>query len=166
MTPSLIPLTLATETIALVPAQALSWHQVQLPPGVLAGARLLERATPRLRAVLEGLLEDHLLDEPAQLHFALQPQARSSGPVWVAVCDRAWLRNAVEQLTQQGRAPQRLVPEWAPDAQPQQLWITGSEDAPLAVWTDADGVHRLPLPQSADAGSAGGGHVGGVLNDL
>lgn len=155
MTPSLIPLTLATETIALVPAQALSWHQVQLPPGVLAGARLLERATPRLRAVLEGLLEDHLLDEPAQLHFALQPQARSSGPVWVAVCDRAWLRNAVEQLTQQGRAPQRLVPEWAPDAQPQQLWITGSEDAPLAVWTDADGVHRLPLPQSADAGSAG-----------
>ena len=154
MTNELIPLTLATETLALVPAHALSWHQVQLPPGALASGLLKERAAPRARAVLEGLLEDRLLDEPAQLHFALQPDARASGPVWVAVCDRAWLRAELERLAQQGRTPQRLVPEWAPDAPRKELWITGSEDAPQALWVDDQGVHRLPLPQGADAGSS------------
>eukprot|EP01034_Spumella_vulgaris_P002238 gene2238-2913_t len=53
------------EVVAVVPAQALSWHQVELPKGTSA-------ASPRLRAVLEGLLEDRLLDEPGDLHFALQ----------------------------------------------------------------------------------------------
>lgn len=154
MTAELIPLTLATETLALVPAQALSWHQVQLPPGTLNQGLLKDRAAPRLRAVLEGLLEDRLLDEPAQLHFALQPNARAGAAVWVAVCDRAWLRDALATLTKSGRMPQRLVPEWAPDAPAEQLWVTGREDAPQAVWIDADGVHRIPLPQGSEAVSA------------
>ena len=48
--------------------------------------------------MLEGLLEDQLLDEPEALHFALQPQARGGGPLWVATCDRAWLRAALQVL--------------------------------------------------------------------
>ena len=155
MSTELIPLILATETVALVPAHALSWHQVQLPPGTLGGGMFKERSAPRLRAVLEGLLEDRLLDDPAQLHFALQPQPRTDAPVWVAVCDRAWLRGAIESLTRLGRPPQRLVPEWTPDAPAGPLWVTGTEDAPHAVWTDAAGLHRMPLPQAADAGTAG-----------
>ena len=61
----------AGEIVAVVPARALSWQQVTLPQGATAQAS-------RLRAVLEGLLEEHLLDDPAQLHFALQP-LRPSG---------------------------------------------------------------------------------------
>jgi general secretion pathway protein L len=155
MSTELIPIILAAETVALVPAHALSWHQVQLPPGTLGGGLLKERSAPRLRAVLEGLLEDQLLDDPTQLHFALQPQPRTDAPMWVAVCDRAWLRDAIEALTRLGRPPQRLVPEWTPDSPNGQLWVTGSEDAPQAVWTDAQGLHRIPLPQTADAGVVG-----------
>ena len=61
------------EVVAVVPAQALSWHQVQLPQGSLPRSMLGERGAPRLRAILDGLLEDQLLDDPAQLHLALQP---------------------------------------------------------------------------------------------
>ena len=46
--------------MAVVPARALSWQRVQLPPGLALGAG---QQTPRLRSVLEGLLEDRLLDD-------------------------------------------------------------------------------------------------------
>lgn len=99
------------EVVAVVPAAALSWQRVQLPQGVPIGTA---QQTPRLRSVLEGLLEDQLLDDPAQLHFALQPGARAGEPVWVAVCDRAWLREALQTLEAAGRRVARVVPEFAP----------------------------------------------------
>ena len=66
---ALLPARGDTEVVAVVPVERLSWHRVDLPKGTSSGS-------PRLRAVLEGLLEDRLLDEPETLHFALQPQAR------------------------------------------------------------------------------------------
>ena len=95
------------EVVAVVPARALSWQRVTLPQGALAQAQ-------RLRAVLDGLLEEQLLDDPAQLHFALQPGAQSGSPAWVAVCDRAWLRQALQALEAAGRPADRVVPEFAP----------------------------------------------------
>src|SRR3989344_71783 len=83
------------EVVAVVPARALSWQRVQLPPGLALGAG---QQTPRLRSVLEGLLEDRLLDDASQLHFAIQPDANPGEPVWVAVCDRTWLRPRAETL--------------------------------------------------------------------
>lgn len=153
MTYSLTPLALGAETVALVPAQALSWHQVQLPAGTLARGMLAERSAPRLRAVLEGLLEDHLLDDPAQLHFALQPEARNDAKVWVAVCHRQWLADALAALQTTGYQPQRLVPEWTPDdadsstdqPAPAARWVIGDADTAQLVWTDAQGVHTWPL---------------------
>ena len=68
------------EVVAVVPVERLSWHRVDLPKGSSTGS-------PRLRAVLEGLLEDRLLDEPETLHFALQPQPRADARVLVA-CDQ------------------------------------------------------------------------------
>ena len=82
------PAASGAEVVALVPAQALSWHQVTLPRGTLGRAWLSDGSSPRLRNVLVGLLEERLLDEPAQLHFALAPLARDDAPVWVAACDR------------------------------------------------------------------------------
>ena len=52
--------------------------------------------------MLEGLLEDRLLDEPEALHFALQPHVRSPGTAWVATCERAWLASHLQALDEAG----------------------------------------------------------------
>lgn len=139
------------EVVALVPAQHLSWHQVQLPKGTLTRRFLQEGSTSRLRTVLEGLLEDRLLDDPAQLHFALAPQPDADAPVWVAVCDRAWLRAALQALAQAGLAPNRVVPEFAPGEQADALFVTGDANAPHVVCTARGAVAVWPLSPAAVA---------------
>lgn len=130
------------EVVAVVPAQALSWHEVDLPKGVTA-------TSPRLRGVLEGLLEEKLLDEPDALHFAVQPGA-AAGPVWVVVCDRAWLRAAVHALEAAGRPATRIVPEFAPQAQGS-LHAVGEPDHAQLVWAGPEGVLALPLSAASAA---------------
>ena len=135
-----------TEVVLGLPGAALSWHQVTLPQGSL-------RAAPRLRAVLDGLLEDRLLDEPEQLHFAIEPGARAGLPMWVAVCQRSWLRALVQTLEAAGRRVVRIVPEFAPqppDA-PTLLFVTGEPEAALLTRCDAYGVVSLPLAQASAA---------------
>src|SRR5207237_8097175 len=117
---------------AVVPATMLSWHRVELPKGVTA-------RTPRLRAVLEGLLEDRLLDDPETLHFALQPNARADAAVWIATCNREWLRGAMQLLEGAGRPVARIVPEFAPQAQPA-LYAMGDPEDALLVVTGPEGV--------------------------
>jgi general secretion pathway protein L len=129
------------EVVAVVPAAVLSWHRVELPKGTTA-------KSPRLRAVLEGLLEDQLLDEPETLHFALQPDIRAGGPLWVATCDRAWLRSAVQVLEAAGRPASRIVPEFAPEGVPA-LYAIGDPQQPLLVLAGIDGVTALPLTAQA-----------------
>lgn len=149
-TAALLPATgrAAGELIALVPAQALSWQRVAVPPGVAVHG-------PRMRAVLEGLLEDHLLDEPAQLHFALAPGASAGASVWVAVCNRAWLRGALQALEAAGRPVARVVPEMAPGGDPTsppRLHCSGTAEAPLALLSNLPpegGVCALPLNTAA-----------------
>ncbi len=129
------------EVIAVVPVERLSWHRVDLPKGTSAGS-------PRLRAVLEGLLEDRLLDEPETLHFALQPQARPEAPAWIAVCDRQWLRDAVQALEAAGRPAARIVPEFTPEG-PDRLYAMGTPDRPMLVAAGDEGVTLLPLSAQA-----------------
>lgn len=136
----------ATEVVALVPARALSWQRVQLPPGVAV-------QSPRMRAVLEGLLEDLLLDEPGTLHFALEPGAAAGDPAWVAVCDRAWLRASLHALEAAGRPAGRIVPEAAPPAEPS-LHIGGTPEAPWMVVAGLPpngGVAVLPFSNETPA---------------
>jgi general secretion pathway protein L len=128
------------EVVAVVPARTLSWHRVDLPRGVAVG-------TPRLREVLEGLLEEQLLDEPESLHFAVQPHAQP-GPAWVASCDRAWLRSALQALEAAGRPVNRIVPEFAPEGAPMLYAVGEPEDAQWA-WAGPDGVLLLPLGASS-----------------
>ncbi|MBA2965386.1 MULTISPECIES: type II secretion system protein GspL [Ramlibacter] len=141
--PALLPLPAGagSEVVAIAPAAALSWHQVTLPRG--AGPR-----SPRLRAVLEGLLEERLLDDPDQLHFAVQPQAAAEAPAWVVACDRAWLRSALQVLEMAGRPAARVVPEFAPEGEPA-LYALDDPDLPQLAYAGADGVLLLPLASSS-----------------
>lgn len=141
--PALLPA--AAEVVAMVPARHLSWHQIILPKGVLPRSRLQDSGTARLRAVLEGLLEDKLLDDCTQLHFALAPGAKADAPVWVAVCDRAWLQAALQALEQASRPVSRIVPEFAPDSLVETLYVMGTPEQAQLVLTARGGVTVWPL---------------------
>jgi general secretion pathway protein L len=125
------------EIVALVPAQALAWHRVDLPKGMAPGS-------PRLRAALEGLLEEQLLDDTETVHLALAPDARVGETAWVAACDRQWLRNAMQLLESAGRPATRIVPEFAPEGE-LALVVMGDADQPVAVASSQEGVLVLPL---------------------
>lgn len=140
------------QRVAVVPAQRLSWHRVTLPAGALGRGA----ARGRLRAILEGLLEEQVLDEPAALHFALEPDAKAGQPAWVAVCDRAWLRGELAALEREGDNPQRIVPQCSPPVSAaatteKTLWIRGTDDAPQVMWADAAGVHLRPVSDALAA---------------
>ena len=143
-----------TETLLLVDAAQLSWHRVQLPKGAAANSA-------RLRAVLEGLLEDQLLDDPATLHFALAPGAAKDASTWVAVCDKAWLRNGLQAFEAAGITVARIVPELVPDAladakqgataEAGSLYAIDNAGQPLLLHASASGVTPWPLQASTVA---------------
>ena len=132
------------EVVAVVPGAMLSWHRVELPKGVGMGS-------PRLRPILEGLLEDRLLDDAARLHLALAPAADSDGSIWVAACDRQWLGSHLQALEAAQRPVGRVVPEFAPSSGPMRLYALDEPSFPQLVITgqNAGGVLRLPLSASA-----------------
>lgn len=150
-----VPLALlpaAGEVVALVPLRRLSWQQIQLPRGSLGRSVFGDGGAMRLRAVLEGALEDRLLDDTADLHFAIEPGAQDGAPLWVAVCDRAWLKAAVGLLEQAGRPVSRILPEFAPETGrelPDTLWVLGGpQDARLVALTQ-NNVASWPLSATA-----------------
>ncbi len=147
---ALLPAAGGAEVVAVAPVQALSWHQVQLPRGLLGKGLGADRALPRLRAVLEGLLEEHVLDEPSHLHFALAPDAAQTreGMVGVAACDRAWLQAWMHALERQQRPAARILPEFAPLATFDAIHVIGPESAPRVVFST-----RGPSPLAQDAGA-------------
>ncbi len=154
---ALIPVDLGSNggTVAVVPSRALSWHQIQLPNGTLSSGLMQERNSPRLRSILESLLEDQLLDDPAKMHFALQPHATDGTAIWVAACDKEWLRDALKNLRRSHHRPSKLAPEWAPtplstksksfSSNNTKLWVTGNDDMAQITWVDESGVHTVPL---------------------
>lgn len=141
--PALLPPSGGLEVVALVPAAQLSWHQLRLPRGTLKTGMMADTAAPRLRAVLEGLLEENLLDEPAVMHFAVEPDAQDAAVCTVAVCDRTWLKAWVQLLEQHQHTVQRIVPEIAPLAAGASLSVQGPAEQPLLVW---GGTAPLVLP--------------------
>ena len=142
-----------TEVLALLPAMAISWHRVDLPPG-------LQAHSAKLQSALQGLLEDRLLDDPAQLHMALQPGWKDTPNPWVAVCARNWLTAHIQALEQAGLTVHRIVPEFNPSsalAFAAQLQVTSLGEADtgwLWVTHPERGVWGQPMQalrsQSAD----------------
>jgi general secretion pathway protein L len=135
------------EVVAVVPVTLLSWHSVDLPKGIGAGSA-------RLRPVLEGLLEDRLLDDAAHMHLALAPAANAgNGRVWVAACDKAWLHLHLQALEAAGRRVARVVPEFAPDIGALSLHAISDANLPQLIITGGgtEGVIHLPLTPAAMA---------------
>jgi len=128
----------AGEVVAVVPHSRLSWLPVMLPPASHG---------PRLAAVLQGLLEDRLLDDAQQLHLVLSPtaeaSARTGGSALVAVCDKVWMRQALAPLQAAGLTVQRIVPELSPSDRPV-LQVMGEPDHAQSVLCHAQGVSLLP----------------------
>lgn len=129
----------AADSVVLVaPALALSWHRVRVPP-VAAG---------RMRAALAGLLEEHVLDDPAQLAFALVPGRADDGRSLVVAFDKGWLQAALQMFEHARRPVSRVVPAFTPEGPgtPEvQLHVTGSADDASLIVVDAQGVTCLPL---------------------
>lgn len=142
--PAVLPTSAGREVVAVVPARQLSWIQASLPKGAAGSGQA------RLRAVLEGLLEDRLLDDPAQMHFALGPQVSDAGGddlVWIAACNKAWLESVTAPLEQAARPVVRLVPELWPGgahAMGDVAYLVGEPDDAWLVQPDARGVVCLP----------------------
>ena len=133
------------EVVAVAPAAQLSWQRVTLPRGIGPGS-------PRLRATLAGLLEDQLLTEPEQLHFALGPEAAAGGAVWVAVCDKDWLAAHLHALDAAERPVGRIVPELYPREGALRLTIIGEPERAWALMSGQGvpgGAQALPLAAGA-----------------
>ncbi|THU03757.1 hypothetical protein E9531_06145 [Lampropedia puyangensis] len=137
----------------VLPVQAVSWHRVTLP-----SISLKDR--PKVRAVLQGLLEDQLLEDPAELHLALAPDAAAGQACWVAACKQDYLQHWLQTLAGQGIAVQRIVPAFAPDTTSSTtLYALGTEESPWLVVAGANapdtetGTSMLALPLTAAAAS-------------
>jgi general secretion pathway protein L len=140
-----------TEVVVVVPAHALSWHTVKLPDKVASGL-LAARADPlRIRAVLGGAMEEQLLDEADNLHFAAFPGPVGGNALWVALCGRSWLRNGLAALEAAGYGVARIVAECEPvmaDATALAFFADASGRTQLCLCT-ASGVTVLPLGEAA-----------------
>ena len=122
------------EVVLALPVRALSWHRLAVP----------KVAASRLRAVLDGLLEERLLSDTTELHFALEPGARPGQTLWVAACDKAWLHSWLQALDAAGRPVSRIVPMLWPMADA----VHWAHDSGGHAWlgsASAEGVRCLPL---------------------
>ena len=139
-----------TETLALVPAAALSWHRVELPAG-------LHKQAQRVQAALQGVLEDRLLDDSEHMHLALQADWANNPRPWVAACDRAWLSAHLQALEQAGLTVHRIVPELSPGTPDSPVQLTALGDADTGwLWVSHPerGVWGQPWPALRPAGLA------------
>jgi len=134
----------ADTVLAVTPDSALSWFHVNLPKAGRA----------RMRAALAGLMEETLLDDPEQLHFAIESGATGGGKSWVAVLHKAWLVDHLAAL----EAAHVFVDRVAPASWPQspslghfygfELSETGLTGQIGLRWSSSDGVADLRLDGS------------------
>lgn len=136
----------ANSVVAVLPSASLSWHRLTLP----------RAPASRMRAVLDGLLEEALLDDTAALHFALPPQPSTSGTTWVAAMDKAWFAAALNELESTGLVVDRVVPAAAPLANNDEPALghfsaepdAGDDAPPWLTLSTADGVCHVQLSGS------------------
>jgi general secretion pathway protein L len=124
----------ADQVVAVVPPAEISWHRLPIPKAPAA----------RLRAALAGALEEQLLEEEEQLHFALGAGARPGQTGWVAVLNRPWLAGWLGVLEGSGLAVERVLPALRPREPGQGGWghvvVEGQDDRGAVVSSGGDFV--------------------------
>lgn len=140
------------ELVLVLPPQAVSWHRIVLPKVPAA----------RVRAVLDGMLEERMLSDTAELHFALAPGAKAGASVWVAACQKAWVKSWIQALEGSGRPVTRIVPGLSPLGTPAASggveasgmtvhWAHHQADQAWLASASAAGVSCTPLMAQAGA---------------
>lgn len=137
----------ADMVVAVMAPADLSWHRLTLPKAPVA----------RLRAALAGMLEEALLTDPDDLHFAVAPMAKAGQPTWVASCDHTWLTSQLMALEKAKVRVERVVPAVWPD-EPASAYFHESRDVAggeadsagevLLSWSTAEGVSTWPMSGS------------------
>jgi len=134
--PALLP---RADSVVLVLAEPdVSWHRVDIPKAPAA----------RVRAALLGVMEESLLEDDEQLHFALADGAVAGQPGWVAVTHRPRLAAALAALEGAGLDIERVVAACPPQEPPRGHFHGGDAGADAAPWLTlarADGVAHLRL---------------------
>ncbi|MFM2068146.1 MAG: hypothetical protein RLZZ584_3055 [Pseudomonadota bacterium] len=125
----------AGSVVALLPEEALAWQLIRVPRAPAA----------RLHTALHGLVEEQLLDDGEQCHFALAPGARGGSTAWLAVTDRAWLAAQLQALQAAGLQVDRVAPLMPP---PEPL---AGEPALDAI--DDTGARALPVHLHVQTGA-------------
>jgi general secretion pathway protein L len=123
------------DVVLVLPLLATSWHRIALPKINAA----------RLRQALDGVLEDRLLSDPAQVHLALAPGLQPGQTGWVAACERAPVAQWLAQLQAAERPAHRIVPDLCPQ-DPPALHALVCAGTPWLVAVQAHGVQTVPLP--------------------
>lgn len=102
----------ARSVVAVLDAADVAWHAVDVP----------RAPAGRLRAALAGVLEERLLEDEDQLHFALGAGAAGGQRGWVAVLHRPTLAASLAALEAAGVAVERVLPSARPlvDGEPWQ----------------------------------------------
>lgn len=135
------------DVVLVLPVRAVSWHRLAVP----------KVAASKLRAVLDGLLEERVLAETSELHFALEPGGRAGQTVWIAACQRTWLQSWLQALEAAGRPVSRIVPAlWptSPGAGHRGETVHWAHDEGDRVWlatANPLGLRCLPLRESGSS---------------
>jgi len=128
-----------------------------LPPGDVAFQRVLLPQAPaaRMRAALAGTMEETLLEDADDVHFALAPGAKAGETHWVAITRRHWLKAQLDLLDAAGVPLDRAVPAWWPEDAPAGH-VFGQAGAWQLAWRDAQGVVCVPLASELARGLLAG----------
>lgn len=140
----------ADRVMALIGDGQISWLPAQLPK--IKGAKL--------RAAVVGVMEDHLLEDPERLHFALLDSPDAEGRThWVAVMSREPLRAHLQAIEAAGLLVESLLPLSWPQAlsgETDQGHVdTGPDDRARLRVARADGVATFPLDSTGLRGWLG-----------
>lgn len=140
------------DVVLLVPAHQVSWHLVQLP----------RMPHNRVRQALNGLLEERLLTDPAELHLALAPDFEFGRPVWVAALQKTTLETWLAALQTADRPVARIVPALPPLAtgtpqlhawmESDQAWVALSSSLGVSCWP-LPAMDALAVHAAADVGA-------------
>ncbi len=137
--PALLPR--AAQVVLVLAEGDVSWHRIDIP-----------KAPPaRLRAALLGVMEEALLEEDENLHFAVAEGSVGGQPGWVAVTHRPRLAAALAALEAAGLVVERVVVPAAPPAAGELArgHFHTTEDAgealPLLTLARPDGVTTVRL---------------------